>query len=374
MEYKNVTEFPEQALVIEDAETEILKLCKKAVLWLYSKEQFKREVDAIIDRALEKLKDEQLKLKTREGLRIYAQKCYKKERDLLKMRVKTVVLLAYAVQKNRKAAAPLIKQMREDVPAEYRQTPGFEKAYKSEPPPQYPDWFYQTAVPLNTYYKEYSEKVEKAFDELVKSSAHEDYTTNVSLRNVAEMTVRYENQLDMIEGKRKEGKKLVYILAHANCSKRCEKYQVGGSLHPSGLYSLDGTEGVTPEGVPYKPLEFATNNPEDRYITRAGKVYQNGCLTGFNCRHKLGDYVPGVAPQAIPKKVIERRRAVEEKQREYEREIRNYKKAAVLAPSKEKAKAYREKASQLNEKYRRFSVKNKVAWNPDRIKIFDNET
>lgn len=368
MEYKNVTEFPEQALVIEDAETEILKLCKKAVLWLYSKERFKHEVDEIIDKTLEKLKNEQLKAKTREGLRIYAQKCFAKERRILKLHTAALAVIISASRNKERKTETYLKRFNDGVSSEYKNTPGFKQAlaYSMEGTER-------IAVPLNEYYKDYSKKVKQTFDELVSSSAHEDYSTNVSLRNVAEMTVRYEGQLDMIEEKRKEGKRLVYILAHANCSKRCEKYQVGGSLHPSGLYSLDGTEGVTPEGVPYKPLEFATNNEKDLYTTKAGKVYQNGCLTGFNCRHQLGDYVPGVAPQAIPKRVIERRRAVEEKQREYEREIRNYKKAAVLSPSKEKAKAYREKASQLNERYRSFSVKNKVAWNPDRVKIFDNE-
>lgn len=373
MEYKNVTEFPEQALVIEDAETEILKLCKKAVLWLYSKERFKREADEIIDKALEQLKNEQLKQKTREGLRIYAQKCYKKERDLLLLHAGMLALLISASRKKERSANPLIKRYNADVSAEYRNTPGFKHALSYDLYNDLADTAYTNAVPLGEYFKDYSKKVKQTFDELVSSSAHEDYSTNVSLRNVAEMTVRYESQLDMIEEKRKEGKRLVYILAHANCSKRCEKYQVGGSSHPSGLYSLDGTSGTTPEGIKYVPLEFATDNPADRYITRAGKVYQNGCLTGFNCRHQLGDYVPGVKPLAIPKKVIERRRAVEEKQREYEREIRNYKKAAVIAENPKQAANFRKAARKLNEEYRQFSVKNKVAWNPDRVKIFDNE-
>ena len=140
-----------------------------------------------------------------------------------------------------------------------------------------------------------------------------------------------------------------------------------------GGYSLDGTEGVTADGVRYKPLEFAADNPIDRYITRSGKVYQDGCITGFNCRHILSDYVPGAKPQAIPKRVIERQRAIEEKQREYERRIRDYKKAAVSTTNKDEAKRLHKKAKDLHEEYRRYSVKNKVAWYPDRVRIFDNE-
>ena len=86
---------------------------------------------------------------------------------------------------------------------------------------------------------------------LVKADAKEDYSTNVNLRNIAEMQIRYEHQQDMIQSLRDNGTRLVYIVPHANASERCEKYQVGGSLHPSGLYSLDGTTGTTAEGVDY---------------------------------------------------------------------------------------------------------------------------
>jgi hypothetical protein len=369
VEYKRVNEFPPQALVIEDAETEILEYTKRAAYGLHSKDRFKREVDEIINRALEKLENESLKEKTREGLRIYAQKCYKKHRDIMLAQAAFFALLIRARQVKAKGAEREIKRFTEDVPAEYRYSDGFTNALERV----LPDTAYDRGLPLGTYHKEYTATVRDKFDDLVKSGAKESYETNVSLRNVAEMTVRYDHQLDMISDKRKAGKKLVYILAHANCSKRCEKYQVGGSLHPSGLYSLDGTSGTTPEGVPFKPLEFATDNPADRYITRSGKVYQNGCLTGFNCRHKLADYVPGVKPQTIPKKVIERQRAIEEKQREYERDIRNYKKAAVIAENPKQAANFRKAARKLNEEYRKFSVKNNVAWYPDRVKIFDNE-
>ncbi len=369
MVYKNANEFPPQALVIEDAETKILEYTKRAAYQLHSQARFKREVDEIINKALEKLKNEQLKHKTREGLRIYAQKCYKKHRDIMLAQAAFFALLIRARQEKAKGAEREIKRFREEISPEYRYANGFTKALDRV----FPDTVYNKALPLNMYHKEYTAAVREKFDDLVKSGAKESYETNVSLRNVAEMTVRYDHQLEMISDKRKAGTKLVYIVPHANCSKRCEKYQVGGSLHPSGLYSLDGTEGVTSEGIKFKPLEFATDNPIDRYITRSGKVYQNGCLTGFNCRHILQDYAPGAKPQAIPTKVIERQRAIEEKQRSYERDIRDYKKAAVIAENPKQAANFRKAARELNEEYRKFSVKNNVAWYPDRVKIFDNE-
>lgn len=369
MEYKHVSEFTSQALVIEDAEALILAFCKRAVLGSYSRDYFKRGVDKIIENALSWLRYDSLKEKARDGLRAYAQRCYKKERDLLLLHVTAFAVLLKAQADKRREARPLIRKFNSTISEEYRSSRGFQRTLNVT----IPDTAYTSAVPLNTYYKEYSKKVEKVFTELVESNAKESYETNVSLRNVAEMTVRYEGQLDMIESKRREGKKLVYILPHVNCSERCEKYQVGGSLHPSGLYSLDGTSGITSDGVKYVPLEFATDNPRDRYVTKAGKVYQNGCLTGFNCRHRLGDYIPGAKPVPIPDAAIKRQRAVEEKQREYERRIRECKKAALIADSKEKRSYFKSKAIDLNEEYRRFSVKNKVSWHPDRVKIFDNE-
>jgi hypothetical protein len=369
VEYKHVNEFPPQALVIEDAETEILEYTKRAAYGLHSQDRFKREVDDIINRALEKLKNESLREKTREGLRLYAQRCYRKHRNIMFEQAAFFALLVRARADKIRGAEKELKRFKEEIPTEYRQSKGFSKSLETI----LPDTTYRRGIPLGTYHKEYVKTVSSIFADLVQAGAKESYETNVSLRNIAEMTVRYDHQLEMIADKKKNGKKLVYIIPHANCSKRCEKYQVGGSLHPSGLYSLDGTEGVTAEGIKYKPLEFATDNPKDRYTTRSGKVYQNGCITGFNCRHKLADYIPGVKPQAIPKNVIERQRAIEEKQREYERDIRAYKKGAVSTTNKDEAKRLRKKAKDLNEEYRRFSVKNKVAWYPDRVRIFEDE-
>ena len=179
----------------------------------------------------------------------------------------------------------------------------------------------------------------------------------------------------MIEELRANGQKLVYIEAHANCSKRCEKYQVGGSMHPSGLYSLDGTSGVTADGVKFLPLEFATNNPIDLYTTRAGKTYQNGCITGFNCRHKLIPYVPQQPPTIIPEKAIRERRAIELRQREMEREIRYQKRLALQTKGIYPAKAAKARAEavRLNNEYIAFCKKHKVAFYPDRTKVLKGE-
>lgn len=368
MEYKIAPEkTPEAVKLIESAEIEILEYTRKAVLSFYSKDRFKQDIDSIIGRMAERLKNPTLIEKARVGLRTYAQRCYAKERRLLTLHASFYAVLLVGQREKKDEAIKQIGAFKQSLDKEYRTSTGFLTLLER----RLPDTVYPTSLPLDIYHKEYMKKVKDVYSSLVADNAKENYQTNVSLRNIAEMTVRYDHQTDMINRKRAEGKKLVYILAHANCSERCAKYQVGGTKHSSGLYSLDGTEGVTPEGVKYKPLEFATDNPEDRYTTKAGITYQNGCLTGFNCRHKLGDYKPGVKPLPISTEYIEKRRAIEEKQRAFERNIRHYKREAILATNKKDREEFKAKAKALNTRYEVFSRKNKAAFFEERTKIFD---
>lgn len=228
---------------------------------------------------------------------------------------------------------------------------------------------YNTALPLDEYHSTYLKRVEEMRQKLIEDGA--TYGEGVSLRNIAEMTVRYEHQKEMIADLRASDVKLVYIEPHANCSKRCEKYQVGGSKHPSGLYSLNGKTGVTPEDhVKYVPLEFATNNPEDQYTTQEGKVYQNGCILGYNCRHRLIPYRPHIQPIPIPQRVIDNRRQVEETQRGMERDIRHLRGAVLQATSRAEKNKFKKLIEAAEEKYKKFSLDNNMAYYLRRTEIF----
>ena len=93
-----------------------------------------------------------------------------------------------------------------------------------------------------------------------------------SLRNRAELEVRYNGHLENIEQLREQGNKLVIASSHADCSERCRPWQ-------NRVYSLDKTTGIAPDGRKYVPIEEAT---DIYYTTKAGKVWKNGLL-GFNC-------------------------------------------------------------------------------------------
>ena len=224
---------------------------------------------------------------------------------------------------------------------------------------------YKSAVPLNRYHKEYMETVRKRYDEIINDFARASYDTNVSLRNIAEMDVRYEYQKDMIANIR-EKHKLAWIEPHANASSRCEPYQ-------GRLYSLDGTYGKTKSGEQYVPIEKAMNvNPVTiKSGPNAGKTVYNGCLTGFNCRHKLIAYREGNRPETIPAKVVEKGRKVNDNLRAYEREIRHAKRAALEYGNSPDGRRYREYAKKLTRQYEDYARKNDVAYYPDRLRLFD---
>lgn len=337
----------EQALIIEDAETEILRLSRDAVLNVWTKERYMREVEKVI---VEAKKKSVIPDKIEKPLKDYATKTIAKQKEILSYQA---VFFASLI---------LIGEPTEAVETrlgEIRKSEGFTRLVNREL--TYPtDNVWKTGMPRQEYMHEYMKAVGDMYRELVSENAQEDYETNVSLRNVAEMTVRYEYQTDMIEQMRSKTR-LAWIEPHANCSKRCEKYQ-------GHLYSLDGTEGDI-DGIHYKPLEYATDNPADRYTTKKGVTYQNGCITGFNCRHKLIPYANKNKPAEIHADVVKKYREINDKQRDYERRIRYAKKQAIAQKGTPNGKRYRALAKTLNEEYKRFSAKNDVAYYPDRTKI-----
>lgn len=212
-------------------------------------------------------------------------------------------------------------------------------------------------VPLRQFYDTtYKELVKPTLERLAKERALDlnDYTGRNSLRNLAEMECRYQAHKDDIAELKQGGAKLVICSSHADCSKRCAPYQ-------GQIYSLDGTSGVI-DGKKYVPLEEATQNPKDRYTTKAGRVYQNGLL-GFNCRHKLTEY-KGQEPQTISEEERKREYEITQRQRYLERTIRSLKaKAEMVKPfDKKEYQRLMAKAKHLNEVYEEYSKRHNRAF------------
>ena len=175
-------------------------------------------------------------------------------------------------------------------------------------------------VPLKEFTEDVRKRVQATVDNLIKQTAKDpdDISGRNSLRNKAEMQVRYEKHLTDITDLKASGVKLVICSTHTDCSERCRPWQ-------GKVYSLDGTSGTTDDGRSYQPLENAT---DVYYTTKSGKTYKNGLL-GFNCRHYLVEYENGLRFGKQSEAEERKEYAVTERQREYERDIRRYKVEAL---------------------------------------------
>jgi hypothetical protein len=349
----------EEAKLVDAAQIEVLRYAKYAAEQMLTDTAYLNGIQRIIEVLIGKLTNEDLKSRCRALFPQYAVRMLFKERALVRTYALWYAYALAARSLNMRGSRAVFEKANKSISPDLRKTPLFKSVVTSVP-----DKAYNWAVPLEQWEKSYTKTINRLMEELVYSDVKEDYTTNVNLRNIAEMTVRYERQLERLEELKADGVKLVWIEPHANCSKRCEKYQ-------GKLYSLDGSIGKI-DGINYRPLEHATNNPVDTYVTRAGKVYQNGCITGFNCRHQLIPYENGNRPMPIPEDVIARRRAVEQRQRKMERNIRAQKRKAILMRniSPEAYEKARETASRMTEVYEEFSRKNNAAFSRERTSVF----
>ena len=217
-------------------------------------------------------------------------------------------------------------------------------------------------VPLQEFQKVYIGRVKTALNGMAQVQALDpnEYTGRNSLRNLAEMQVRYERHQDEIQSFKDKKVKLVVCSAHADCSDRCAEWQ-------GRVYSMDGTEGYTEDGRHYVPLERAT---DVYYTTKAGRTYKNGLL-GFNCRHKLYEYKEGMAIPQLSAEDRKREYAITLKQREMERGVIEARERALENKNADIAeyRRWRKIAQDRNTAYMQFSKDNHRAYYPDRVKI-----
>ena len=208
--------------------------------------------------------------------------------------------------------------------------------------------------------KIYMERVKNALNELIDSEVK--YDKHVSLRNIAEMTVRYEKTMKSLDDLRSKGVNLIVTSRHENCSKRCEKWQ-------GGHYTLDNTYQEV-DGIQFIPLSKAT----DQFVTtKSGKTYKNGHLTGYNCRHYAIPYRKGYEPPMVDKATVEKQRAIDKRMRELERLIRRWKEKVAMYEGTSFQKELRDakiKERYWKSQYYAFCRMNKRAIEPSRIQIF----
>ena len=220
-----------------------------------------------------------------------------------------------------------------------------------------------SGVPIQRYSEEYIKKyVRPAFERLAEQQPRDpgDISGRNTLRNRAEMEVRYDDHQQNIADLKASGVKLVIASSHADCSERCAPWQ-------GRVYSLDGTSGVTDDGRSYVPLEDAT---DVYYKTGAGKIYKNGLL-GFNCRHFLVPYKSGYRFPKPNEEEERRQYAITKEQRRLETNVRRWRTIAVENKDvdRERYLEARRNAIAANREYITFSKLNGRAYYPSRTAL-----
>ena len=338
-----------QVVSIEEAETQIRIAVKNAFFTGKSKFELNGQIKKIIESVLSKIKIHNLKSATYRSLINFY---YRQLREWQRLNGERDVILSLLLLSNKTPPKMSINSLQA---VNILQENGI-KTF---------------GVPLQTFSEDYlKNKVQPIFDNLIKQQPldPDDIRENISqrntLRNRAEMEVRYQANKDNLSDLISKGIKLVTASTHADCSERCAKWQ-------GKVYSLDGTSGVTDDGRSYQPIENAINVP---YVTKAGKVYMNGLL-GFNCRHYVEQYRKGVRFPKVSEALERKEYEITKKQRYMEKQIRDWKTRAIYFKGVDQ-KAYKEAKSKANdwyEKYMQFSRENNRAYYPVRTKIFNNE-
>lgn len=344
-----------QVLLVQDCETDIKLTTLESVRRGEDYNTTNKKVLSLIKECVNNLESEYVKELVKSTLPLFASKIYLQWLNLFGNKAQGFVVLSLLAKKG------II-------------TPETTKMALSSLPKKrvIPDFVYNKATVNQTYSNNVDREIMGNINKVLGSNAKEDYSTRYSMRASVERQVRYEWQQNNLKKLYESGVDLVWIDTHANCSERCEPWQ-------GKLYSISGKSGVI-DGISYQPLSNAT----DRYeTTKAGRTYINGTLTGFNCRHTTTPYKKGNKPRHIPSEVIERQRAIEIRQRELERRVRQYetnalgwKKIRVTALTDEDRaiadKLFKKNnylAEKWQDEYKKFSRENNVAYYPSRLKV-----
>ena len=339
-----------QAIALEEAETKIRKVTKDEYFSQTRKAAIDVKVFAIIAEALKRVTIPELREAAQKSLLQFYERQYAELRRSFGWQLATL-------------SALFLLRGKTLTGREIRPTTAQKRAAIQTLARQEFDGVRGLATPTQEYIDDYIKKrVRPALDRLAKDFARDPDSLEErnSLRNKAEMAVRWQAHLDEIQAFRAQGVRLVICSTHADCSDRCRPWQ-------GRVYSLDGTRGVTDDGRSYVPIEEAT---DIFYTTKAGKVWKNG-LFGFNCRHFLVPYKSGYKfPK--PNAAEERKEyAITMRQRELERDVLYWRTIAVesktLDPQKH-AEADRN-ARAANREYINFSKLNNRAYYPSRTKL-----
>lgn len=159
----------------------------------------------------------------------------------------------------------------------------------------------------------------------------------VNIADYVRMALRTTSTRASLQGKAKRFAELGYDTVmtsqYSMCSKTCEPYQ--GRVYIDNVFTVWHGE---------VNGDYGKSNYCGKWFMLLSVAISNG-LFHPNCRHSLLQYIDGVTkiPEPIDSKELQKRRQLEAKQRELEREIRKYKRYVAGTQDPDTVKAYRKK-------------------------------
>ena len=228
------------------------------------------------------------------------------------------------------------------------------------------DAFMKSQAKGSVVVQDYAKKLKLKMQELASTpiTTAERGKKQISLWQKAELDVRYEHNMKMIEDLKAEGHDLCYLSSHPDCSKRCEKWQ-------GKLVSL--TEHATMSGFRVRKVDGIWCYSLPDIMAQTDKYgYHNNIISGFNCRHRLYPYKGQQAPTHYTKEEVKKQREVEGNIREMEREIRKQRQYALSldkAGDSKGASVANSRARRMVENYKSYCDRNGYAWEQYRITI-----
>lgn len=195
----------------------------------------------------------------------------------------------------------------------------------------------------------------------------------VSIRNKAEMAVRYDAMKEELKELVADKEQYVIVSQHADASLRCSPLQ--GRLYKLDVNPEDHIKVVlsSKELGSKKPKEIGKVDGNPYYSLKEAMSYG---LFSYNCRHRFIKYIPGqkITPQyQYDSKAAEAKREIDTNMRALERQIRMLKEREVLSIDSNERKAYIKASKQAQAKYKAYAQKHGRVINEWRCSITRSE-
>ena len=195
----------------------------------------------------------------------------------------------------------------------------------------------------------------------------------VSIRNKAEMAVRYDAMKEELQEIVADKEQYVIVSQHADASLRCSPLQ--GLLYKLDVNPEDHIKVVlsSKELGSKKPKEIGKVDGNPYYSLKEAMSYG---LFSYNCRHRFIKYIPGqkiTTQYQYDSKAAETKREIDTNMRALERQIRMLKEREVLSLDPKERKAYIKASKQAQAKYRAYATKHGRVINEWRCSITRSE-